>query len=213
MESDDLRFHHCRAVEAVKFGVITSMAPADLTQGHPASEPCDWSDPPHELILRNRPCAWLEAKVGFWPLFLAVGGSDAVSIETGYLNGSSSTNVLFSYPALPHVVLLDHVAWHAVQDAVLMSDDGHPIPQIDENQECSIFRPDLTLSEWFLWAVADPGSVLAVTPQLDLRAASRVACHSRYVRDRLVALGFASNLVHVWKPVPSWTEPTLQEVR
>lgn len=212
IEFEGLRFHHCRALGSVRFEVIVARMPAHLTEVHLAAEPCDWSDPAHEAILRDRPSAWLNAKVGFWPLFLAVGGSDAISIQTGYLNRDASSKVLFSYPALRGAVLLDHVAWHAVQDAVLISDDGHPIPVIDEKQERAIFRPDLTLSDWLQWAVTEPGSVLAVVPQLDLRAAASVACHNESVRDCLLALGFASTRVRVWTPVPSW-QAALQGVR
>ncbi len=213
LRSEDLRFHHCRALEAVKFDVVTSRPRTNLTQGHRQDEPCDWSDPVHGLILRNRPCAWLKTKVGFWPLFLAVGGPDAISIETGYLNGGPSSKVLFSYAAVEGAVLLDHVAWHAVQDAVLMSDDGHPVPDIDEKQERSMFRPDLTMSDWLDRAAVEPGGVLAVVPQLDLRAASRVACHDEGARDTLLALGFQPDQVRIWTPVPSWDTTALQEAR
>jgi hypothetical protein len=205
MQPGDMLFHHCRVLESVAFRVVWPAPPTRALEPHDPSLPCDWSDSTHQRILLDSPKAWLAAEVGFWPLFLAVGGSDAICLQSGYAHDHSVRNVLFSYASLPpQGVFLDHVAWHSILAAVQCSDRNHSIPHVDETTRHAIFRPDLDKSAWLRLAAAEPGRVQAVAPSLDLRSAALVSCHDVDARTSLVDLGFSTDQVRVWVPVPPW---------
>ena len=205
MQPGDMLFHHCRVLEFVAFRVVWPAPPMRAREPHDPSLPCDWSDSTHQRILLDSPKAWLAAEVGFWPLFLAVGGSDAICLQSGYGHDHSVRNVLFSYASLPPPgVLLDHVAWHSILAAVQCSDRTHAIPHVDEMTRRAIFRPDLDKSAWLRLAAAEPGRVQAVVPSLDLRSAALVSCHDVDARTSLVDLGFSTDQVRVWAPAPPW---------
>lgn len=185
-------YHHCRALEHVVFGVVRqALAPAD------------------DDLSFDGAYRWLEAQVGFFPLFLAVGSTDEDVRMTGYCNqwrrylggtllepiyrsrGDVPSIALLSFRDLPaSAVFTDYNNWHI---ALNHSYDGY---RLTRRETAMILRPSWTTADWLRQARRKPHSVQLVVPELDLRCADAVAVRNRAARQYLESLGFRSVHAH-----------------
>ncbi len=196
-----LMAHHCRPLEAVRFGIVGARAAPITIPLEIRLEACDWGDELHQALLRHAPEIWLSEQVGFPPLFLVLGGQAAAFLLSGYASACDGDHVLFSYRSLPpEAVLLDHGVWHSVLAAVGCEAGRHGLVRVDEAIRRALFGAKMPARAWHDRARAQPGSVQAVVPSLDLRSADRVTCHSARVRAQVIDLGFQPERVHVWHP-------------
>jgi len=142
--------------------------------------------------------AWLEGRLGFRPLFLAVGEDDEDRRMTGYQDhwrrrprgaAPEPSRALFSWPqAPPGAVLMDFAAWH-----VVLNTPG----DVQPSDERSLWKRSWTTGDWVRAARRGTTSVQAVVPALDLRTAEEVLCRNRAERGALVRLGFDPARVRV----------------
>ena len=216
-----LLFHHARLLEHVRYGQVRQ---AKLTEELAATcrdGACDWDDDWHVAKDMETCYAWLAERVGFWPLFLGVGGDYWGRHLTGYQNqwrqflghgqdgrryrraGEFPNMVLFSYEeAPPGAVFSDFYAWHMVLNAVdWEARTGHDLRlrPLGVSVERQVLKPSWSKADWLRKAGRDLGSVQVVVPELDLRAATVVWCRNQPTRGQLIRLGFKAERVAVWR--------------
>ncbi len=158
---------------------------------------------------------WLEARLDFWPLFLAVGRDEWALRMTGYgdqwrrIIGESRAGrisrkpgefpncVLFSFTELPsRVVFLDFDWW----TCVLNSD----LSPLTTHEEKCLFKRSYSVGDWLREARKRPGAVQAVVPELDLRSAAKIWCRNKRSRALLIAMGFSPDTVEVKRIAGKW---------
>lgn len=162
---------------------------------------------------------WLADRVGFWPLFLGVGGNAWDLQLTGYQNqwrriisqsrqqtiyrraGDFPNKVLFSYDDAPQdAVFSDYGAWRRVLNAINCTGRvGHDLRlgPVGPAVERQVLKPSWSRADWLRKARRDPGSVQAVVPALDLTAAAAIWCRNQSTRRQLLDLGFRAECVAV----------------
>ena len=186
-----LTFHHARPFEVVRYGIVSQVDPMDVvgSGGNIA-----------DAKFHSDAYKWLEDKVGFYPLFMAVGRRNQDAYITGYpdnwkrvirksLKGSVHRKagehpniVLFSFEQPPKgSVYTDHDMWNC-----LMPRTG----RVKENEVYSLFKPSWNRNDWITKANSDPGSVQLLSPELDLRDASAVYARNDPTKRRLEDMGF-----------------------
>jgi len=186
-----LLFHHGMSLEHVRYDV-------HLTDP-------EWSDPDFLPAYR-----WLEKKVGFWPVFVAVGDSLETYWDTGYhtnwaraIERSAQGTVLRKAGQFPNEVMLsfeqvdgvfmDHEFWHIPLNAFL-PDRERRISLVEQRW---IFKPAWSRSRWLRHSlVPDATHVQLVCPHLDLRTAKRVWVRNQATKRTVEAMGFTGVAVH-----------------
>ena len=161
--------------------------------------------------------SWLERKVGFYPLFLAVGSAEEDIRMTGYhiqwariagteitgkapdghntwkhmlkKSGEHENYALFSFE---HVdgIFTDYDYWHCVLNS---SHCNYLIPQYIQQR---IFKPSWKPAGWFRKAEDHPHTVQLVSESLDLPDAKRVWVRNKEAKRYLQSLGFSNVEVH-----------------
>jgi hypothetical protein len=215
-----LLYQHCRELDHVRYDVGLGYR---YTHAH--AEPdcarsgggCDFTERWHHAFYFEAAYRWLAERVGFWPLWLAVGGSDDDRRRTSYhdqfrrawADGVGVANpVLFSWREKPSPLLrypcFEH--WSTIS---LTGIDCQPpqasgprqhrsvCPPADPRAQTWILHPSWSEGDWLRRAGLVPRSVQAVAPMLDLRSADAVWCRNQPTRRRLVEIGFDPGRVQV----------------
>ena len=202
-----LRYHHARPLEFARHGLVVPVRETDVVSAPSCAfggGACDQADDWHRALQMEAAYRWLAERVGFWPLFLAVGESDDDRRMTGYQNQWSRSGcwappgpprdiVLFSWclPATGAVhCCYDH--WHIVLNSVRAGGRQHELHVAleDRRAESWVLHRSWSHAAWHRAARRRPGSVQAVAPMLDLASADEVWAPNRRVSRALVALGF-----------------------
>ena len=167
--SEELLFHHCISLDAVRFGTIRPERKFSDPEFLPAYE-------------------WVEEKTGFFPIFYAVGQIDAALPMTGYadnwryLTGGEMINgryqkiynhkgdfpnlAVFSFDTIDGI-FMDFQSWHIALNACMNGGNVTPAEQR------MIFKPSWTRSRWIRAALNGTHSVQLVAPELPLQLAKR----------------------------------------
>lgn len=208
-------YHHCMNLEDVSFSEIVPSPVHSFRKLR--TEYRDESDPPsisvHEPIVESEmaPNWWLESKIGFYPLFLAVGGTLGDVEMTGYAYqwkrivrtipdksrprkmrnvlakaGDIPNRVLFSYsdPPSEDIKYVDYGAWFIALNS------SHCDYKIGKRETSMILKPSWTPSDWLRMARKHPHHVMAVIPKLDLRRADRIWVRNMNMAKLLTDMGF-----------------------
>jgi len=209
----ELLFHHAREIAYVRYGVARAAPKSNLLPRPDCSAGCS-DDDFHAAIWFDAAYRWAAQRLGFWPVFLAVGGDDEDKQMTGYqdqwlrlrreptdsVEERRASIVLFSWlERPPGAVFMDFSAWHMVLNAIELSgEDPHrpyvrPLSSWEERQ---IWKRSWSASAW-MRAARRHTSVQAVVPALDLTTADQVWCRNQTDREHLVKLGFDPETVMV----------------
>jgi hypothetical protein len=156
---------------------------------------------------------WVAERVGFWPVFLAVGSGDEARHMTGYqdqwrrwrtTDGEETrpkSRVLFSWcHPPPAIVFMDFDAWHIVLNAVEFDGEDVRDPwvrRLPSSAERRIWKRSWRAADWVRMAGRGVVSVQAVAPELDLRTADELWCRNRACAKRLADAGFDPSRVVV----------------
>jgi hypothetical protein len=223
-----LLFHHCRPLEFSTYDLavpvrLTDILPKPAACPAPTEGHCEWDDW-HDALHMEASYRWLAERVGFWPLWLAVGADEEAAYMSGYSSqfarllswskqgrvyrqpGAFPSDVLFSWAQSPAGArYLDYSNWHYPLNAVYEVSRHQKDCEVPKSFEPSIFRPSWSETRWLREALREPGTVQAVSPLLDLRSADRVRVRSAAAKRELVARGFPGERVEVYRlAVRSW---------
>jgi len=194
-------FHHARELAHVRPGPVTS-TPLSRRLEEPDCPPggCSGADAFHMAIRFDAAYAWIAERLGFWPLFVAVGESDEDRRMTGYQDqwrrGASAraSMALFSWrEPPPGAVFMDFTAWHIVLNRVEFAPGDPHRPRVlalEPHEERQVWKRSWRASDWIRMARRGRTSVQAVVPALDLAGADEVWTRNRAERARLIRLGF-----------------------
>lgn len=185
--SDKNYFYHVVPLKQVRRSVIVADA--------------SYSDPEYLPAYH-----WLEKELGFFPLFLAVGGKDAISV-TGYQNqwrvriggqfengqyrptyrraGEFENFVLFAFPLdAVEGTFNDYQWWNIVlTEAICEREVGPGMRKL-------LFKRSWSRAKWLATARKDGHLVQLVAPQIDLARAEFVWARNRKSAEALRQLGF-----------------------
>ena len=190
--SKKVYLYHCMPLSSVSFGVL---------KPDPAFSDVDFL-PAYR---------WAEKALGYFPLFLAAGAEDAVSM-TGYSNqwqkvigterrGDAIVNVLRRKGEFPNSVLFvfesesvgsvcsDYMAWHIILNETM--NGGTPGKQAER----MVFKRSWARSRWYREALRGKVELQLLAPELDLRKSVQVWVRNQKTRRRLLQLGFQNVLV------------------
>lgn len=213
------KFYHARPLHCVIFGPVRGAPYSFRLEGCSCTGDCkDRLDAYHIAVELEAAYRWMEEKVGFWPLFFAVGDEEVIGLTgweetppamrtdvTGATDPMTANDarILFAwYTAPPGLIYTRYDAWCSVLNAIQIGvDRPHKcfIGQIPEEEVRAIFEPSLTESEWIACAVdpSCPFSVQGIVPEIDLGTADEVWCSDAASRNRLVQLGFDATVVTI----------------
>jgi hypothetical protein len=208
-------YHHARDFEHVRHDIVL---PWRVTQALPPPD-ClrgceDTNDEWHDALHFEACYRWLAQRVGFWPLWLAVGADDEDRRMSGYHTQfrkrapgeERSNSVLFSWTQPPSAALryLCYEHWYIVLNSVYYEGDcgcvdgAHPqAAWVSAQIEEWVMHPRRQPRAWLRAAAREPHSVQAVAPMLDLRSADSVWCRNQSVARDLIRMGFARERVRV----------------
>lgn len=180
-----LQYHHCTSLESVIFGELKA-------------------SPEYSDLDFKGAYSWLEKEVGFYPLFLVVGTTEADIRMTGYQDnwrlrvsyryengktkgtyrkaGEFPNLVLFSFEDVDGV-FMDYAYWHIVLNA-------NPDYKITNYEKRLIFKPSWSKSKWLRKAKKEPHSIQLVTPMLYLPNAARILVRNHQTKKLLEEIGF-----------------------
>lgn len=201
-----LRYHHARPLIHVRHGVVVPVRETDVLPAPscaPGGDGCDMTDEWHGALHMEAAYRWLAERVGFWPLFLAVGDSDDDRRLTGYQQQWSRSpylspepprdQVMFSWSTTPaFAVHCCYPDWHIVLNSVCKGPRLHDfrVESGYRRLESWVLHPSWGDRDWRRRAIRRPGSVQAVAPMLDLGCADEVWAPSKTVARELTRLGF-----------------------
>ncbi len=214
-------FFHSRKLEHTVYGTVEGLPILPTLPEPDCSNGCDGiGDFEYHDALHFDTCyRWLEERLGFWPIFLAVGPEDAIGM-TGYQHnwrrvvrssregrilrkpGESPDVVLFVWKTpLPGIVYSDYGDWHWILNSVEFDRENPHIARltaIPPRVEKMVFHPSWPPSRW-LRASMDPNgdAVQGLVPALDLRTADEVWCRREASRRALIRMGFRPERVLV----------------
>lgn len=188
-------YHHCTDLENIVYGEIKA-------------DP-KYSD--EDLLGSYK---WLEGKIGFFPLFLAVGETEEDIRMTGYQNqwrrfiatrnvgrredgtyiqknvyrkkGEFPNYVLFSFNAVDGI-FTDYDLWC---DIICYIRDGVPQYDYTDCRRRQLFKPSWPKSKWLRKAKKDPHSVQLVTQKLYLPDADRIWVRNKKTQRLMGEKGF-----------------------
>jgi len=206
-----LLFHHARELDHVCFGVVRQERVSRLLGPEPtdclrSGGPCPIDDWHEEAVWMEPAYDWLAERIGFYPLFLAVGDVEKVSRITGYDDQFRRKHrprrlrnkVLFSFADLPEPVRFqDYDAWHFTIGGAMELGTHHREVVVPPYWERLILKRSYRRSDWLRLARRHPGSVQATVPQLDLRRADRIWCRNKDTARRLARMGFDPERIEV----------------
>lgn len=230
-------YHHCRPLHAVHHGVVTQRRLSDGPEparpddglhedGHgpapwrvegPAACRCDWCEYDDQTRSYEPAYRYAAERIGFWPLFLAVGEHPDAQRLTGYDNqfrraiawgptgttyrpaGGFPDDVLLSWQSAPaeQLVHSDYDWWCCALMCVDHETRAFQAEHMGSRAERCIWKSSYAPARWRLLARREPGRVQAMVPQVDLRTADLVRCRSRRTRAMLVGMGFDPERVRV----------------
>lgn len=207
-----LRFHHARDLAGVDHAVVSHAPLSRLLPEPDCSDGCDPDDDFHTALWFDAAYGWIAERLGFWPIFLAVGDDDEDRRMTGYQDQwqrrrvgdgevqRPASRVLLSWREPPTgVVFMDFNAWHMVLNSVEPAPgERHRlrVRPLSAWQERQVWKPSCRTSDWLRGARRNL-SVQAVVGELDLRTADELWCRDQHARQHLIALGFAPEAVSV----------------
>ena len=200
---DKFLYHHCTNLSTIRYDRIVPAEQHTLNNGHIN----EWlSEDDWEWDIRAN--KWLKNEVGFYPLFMAVGDTLDALYPTGYQDnwrvtlsswfdknnkkcytrrkkGEFPNQVLFSFKNV-NCVFMDCDWWimTAFNNAL---DDRLETTAQDKRRT---FKYSWSRSKWLRRAANDPGRVICVVPQLDLRQADRVWVRNQKTKKILEKMGF-----------------------
>lgn len=206
-------FHHSRQLAFSPAGVVNGVRLLDVLTEPQCSGSCSYDDPWHDAFYYDPCYRYAAGEAGFWPLWLAVGETLADRRMTGYANQfrrdglERAEEVLFSWKAAPAAVrFLDYQLWYIVLNSVSCSHNrkGHRawLRKIEPYWERQIWRRSWSSARWIRKALADPHSVQALAPQLDLTTADEIWCASKDTKALLASRGFESRRLKVRRLSP-----------
>jgi len=187
-------FHHSRPLASVEYGMVLPLRGKVDRELLPAYE-------------------WLEGKIGFFPLFLAVGNQEWQLQMTGYQDqwrrlisydfkaqkrlyrrkGESPNYCLFSFAEgdILEGVFIDESAWWiSICGAFLNRRPDH----ISKAQIRSVFKRSWPRSRWLREAKIGLAINLLV-PSLDLSRARRIWARNKTTKELLEGMGFKNTQV------------------
>ena len=205
-------YHHCMDLADVTFGEIHpspvhTFRKLRSYENDPSCNSIDHIAVASELV----PNWWLEAQVGFYPLFMAVGSTREDVHMTGYANqwrraitgipdqnskkgyrwvlrkkGEAPNYVLFSYKNPPNDSLrfVDYGFWF------LALNSSHKDYLMTDQERRWIMKPSYKPSDWLRKARKEPHHVMAVIDRLDLRKADRIWVRNEATFNTLIDMGF-----------------------
>lgn len=154
------------------------------------------------------PYDWLANRLGFYPLFLAV-GTEAVIPMTGYNNQFSRSwrqalaspyhnQVLFRYDNLPEARFSDYDAWHLILNSNYYSEapPHYRLREISEYVGRLVLKPSWKPSDW-LRAAARDREVQGHVETLNLAAANLIWCRNKATKRVLADRGFDAEKIEV----------------
>lgn len=222
--SGALFFHHTRDVSHVTHDIAIPCRP-HLHMPEPACRfeldcwSCrdEQSEKWHDHLHFDACYRWLAERVGFWPIWLAVGAGEEALRMTGYDNqfgrciawsrdgntyrtaGEFPSYALFSWRQPPQGIrYLDYDNWCiGLLNSVTIQDHRSYVRDVPEWLERGILRRSWKDSDWLRKAIRETHSTQAVVPQLDLRSADLVRVRNKKEQLRLQAMGFER--VEVWR--------------
>lgn len=195
----DVRLYHCMPLSAVSYNVL-----------HPDRQFSDSELLPAYL--------WLEERIGFYPLFLALGQEDSISM-TGYTNqwkrvvgcerrhngsitnvyrrkGEFPNDVLFGFDkavlAALDAVFTDYSSWLGVLNCIDAEAKRIDEQLVGERLLKSLFKCSWSAGRWLSCSFNNPNAVQVLVPQLDLRLAREVWVRNQTSARRLCNMGFAN---------------------
>jgi hypothetical protein len=189
-------YHHCFPFEAVKFGKIKP-APKYTKLKHKGGDKIDAEICKYDL----RANFWLKKKIGFYPLFFAVGTNNNDIRATGYADqwrriiswskngnkyrgkGGFSNEVLFSFEQIENGVFLDFEYWFMVYNG-----EG----TTSEYYSKIVLKESWTKNQWIKRSIQKPCSVMMVAPEMDLREAKRIWVRNKQTQRVLEKMGFSN---------------------
>jgi len=195
-----LLYHHCRTLESIVYGTVRP-------------------SPEHAIEWLKEEYIWLEKEVGFYPLFLAVGGTEDDIRMTGYdtqwnkrigteivgrkKNGNCiQKNVLRKKGEFPNEVLFSFDDFDKLQEAStdgvfmdymawhIVLNSSHCNYQISEQYKRMIFKYSWPKSKWLNYAKKEPHNVQLVTKELYLPAAKQIWARNNPTKAKLEEMGF-----------------------
>lgn len=207
VEASELLFHHARVLAHTHHGVVRGVRRRRLLFEPGPCGDCARLDLEVRIDLTfDLAYAWVAERVGFWPLFVAVGTDDEGRQMTGYqdqwrrwrvTDGERTrpqSRVLFSWRhAPPAAVFMDFAAWHMVLNAVEFAPDASRAPRVrpvSPSDERQIWKRSWRTADWVRMARRGLVSVQAVVPELDLRTAHELWCRNESCATQLAAAGF-----------------------
>lgn len=209
MSSQHLRYHHARPLTHVRAELVIPVRETDVLAPptcatHGAECPDDDWHAAHHM---ESGYAWLARRIGFWPLFLAVGTTDEDRRMTGYQNqwsrspqlwgdhGPPRDTVLFSWThPPPGTVYQCFHWWHSVlngQRTGGWDHHGHEV-LVDKATAREVLQLDWDAARWLRRAAKEPHSVQAAVAMLDLRTADTIWAPNQHVARQLRDQGFDS---------------------
>ncbi len=130
---------------------------------------------------------WIESRIGFYPLFLAVGDTKREVSLTGYTGHIDPA--LFSFKETPsNGVFIDHevfLAFFVQGRYALQTLKGYKDPM-------EMFHRDWSKDEWLKQAKNPNGVVMLATPELDLRKADLITVPNGEGLHKISSLGFGN---------------------
>jgi hypothetical protein len=220
-----LFFHHTRDIAHVAYDIAIPCRPhLHMPEPRCASDEVNcWtlldeqSEKWHDHLYFDACYRWLAERVGFWPLWLAVGAEEETLRMTGYDNqfqrcltrsrdgnthrqaGDAPSYALFSWrQPPPGIRYLDYDNWCVgLLNSAVIDHHRSYVRDVPAWLEKGILRRSWKDSDWLRRAIREVYSTQAVAPQLDLRSADLVRVRNKREQARLRALGFGQ--VEVWR--------------
>jgi hypothetical protein len=154
---------------------------------------------------------WVEERLGFFPLFLAVGRLDEIAWMTGYQDnwrvvtggetgesgyrkicrkkGEFPNLALLSFESVDGV-FMDYDYWHIALNAFMNGS------RVSRQEESWIFKHSWTKSRWIHAALAGTHQVQLVTPALPLTEAREIRVRNTATRSLIEGRGFGEVRVY-----------------
>ena len=175
-----LLYHHCIPIDVCQPKIIEPFE-------HP--EETDLEDP---LYIAYR---WLKTELGFYPLFMSVGDTEANIRITGYHEqwlkeepgkAGMDNRALFSFKQLPPGARFND--WSYWGNSVV--NNWYKNYQISEYERRRLFKPSWKIHKWLQAAARDPFKVQLVVPQLNLTTAELISVRNNKTKNELQNRGF-----------------------
>ena len=206
---DKLLFHHSTNLSTIRYNILKPADQHTLNNSHVHGWLSDDDLWEWDIKANN----WLKNEVGFYPLFMAVGGTLDDLYPTGYSDnwrvtisswfdkeqnkmcytktkkGEFPNQVLFSFKNID-CVFMDCDWWIVTAYSNVMNE----FETTSQNKK-RVFKYSWNRSNWLRRAANDSGRVICVVPQLDLRQADRIWVRNQKTKKILDKMGFRNVFV------------------